>query len=83
MSATITPTKQQTDLEAKGIVLDSFSKTKTSVLSSLDRCDRCGASAAAKVRAVKNGTELTFCVHHASKNVPLLVSTGWLIDDQS
>ena len=82
MSATATPTKTTTALEASGIVLDGFSTVKTRSLSAMDRCDR-GKSEAAKVRAVKNGSELVFCVHHANKHVPTLVSQGWLIDDQS
>lgn len=82
MSATATPTKTTTALEASGIVLDSFSKTSTRSLRAVDRCDSC-SSAAATVRAVKNGQELVFCTHHAKKSVPSMVSQGWLIDDQS
>lgn len=82
MSATITPTTTVTALESLGVVLDNFSRTKTRELRTIDRCDRCNA-AAANVRAVKDGTELIFCTHHAKKNVPALVSQGWLIDDQS
>lgn len=82
MSATITSTNTSTALESFGIVLDSFSKTKTRALRAVDRCDRCN-SAAANVRAVKDGTELIFCTHHAKQNIPALVSQGWLIDDQS
>lgn len=82
MSATATPTKTTTALEASGIVLDSFSKTSTRSLRAVDRCDNC-SSAAATVRAVKNGQELVFCTHHAKKSVPSMVSQGWLIDDQS
>ncbi len=35
-------------------------------LTSLDRCDRCGAQAYVRVR-MNNGGELMFCAHHGRK----------------
>ncbi len=57
----------------------SASETATAPeLSSLDRCDSCGAQAYVRVR-LQSG-ELFFCGHHASKVKPALASSAleWL-----
>lgn len=45
--------------------------TTVPILSPLDRCDRCGATAQAKV-VLAGGGELLFCAHHARKHGPRL-----------
>lgn len=51
-----------------------------------DRCDRCGDSSQAYVRAVifieNLEYELLFCGHHFNKYHADLVAGGWLIQDE-
>lgn len=51
-----------------------------------DRCDRCGESSQAFVRAVLvidgKEYELFFCGHHFNRYQPVLVAEGWLIQDE-
>ncbi|WP_456696135.1 DUF7455 domain-containing protein [Aeromicrobium sp. P5_D10] len=52
------------------------------MLSSLDRCDRCGAQA--YVRAtLGGGGELMFCAHHARQHEDKLRELSALIHDES
>lgn len=50
-----------------------------------DRCDRCGETSQAFVRAIleidSKQHELLFCGHHFRKFEPVLVAGGWLIQD--
>lgn len=51
-----------------------------------DRCDRCGESSQAFVRAVKlidgNELELLLCGHHFTKHEPEMIASGWFIQDE-
>lgn len=51
-----------------------------------DRCDRCGESSQAFVRAVLSidgaPKELLFCGHHFHEHEPTLVAGGWFIQDE-
>lgn len=49
-----------------------------------DRCDRCGESSQAFVRAYKTSPyrEILFCGHHASRHEPELIANGWQIQDE-
>ena len=51
-------------------------------LSSLDRCDRCGAQAYVRV-ALGGGGELPFCAHHARQHEEKLREMSALIHDES
>lgn len=68
------------DFSFDGYVVPETSTISTRDLLAVDRCDAC--SAAGRVRAVKNGSELVFCAHHGRKNVKSLVEQGWFIDNQ-
>ena len=49
--------------------------TEPPALTTLDRCDRCGARA--KTRAVLlSGGELLFCGHHTREHQPALLEVG-------
>lgn len=51
-------------------------------MSTVDRCDRCGAQA--YVRAVlPGGSELLFCAHHGREFAPALEARGATITDES
>lgn len=39
--------------------------TATRQLSTVDRCDRCGAQAYVRATLASNGGQLLFCAHHA------------------
>ena len=51
-------------------------------LSSLDRCDRCGAQAYVRV-TLGGGGELLFCAHHARQHEEKLREMSALIHDES
>ena len=51
-------------------------------LSSLDRCDRCGAQAYVQVELVE-GAELLFCAHHARQYEDKLREVAILIVDET
>ncbi|AOZ72685.1 hypothetical protein BK816_04755 [Boudabousia tangfeifanii] len=51
-------------------------------LSSLDRCDACGAQAYVRVQVGATG-QLLFCAHHARKHAPVLTEVAQIIEDQS
>jgi hypothetical protein len=51
-------------------------------LSSLDRCDRCGAQAYVRV-TLGGGGELHFCAHHARQHEEKLREMSALIHDES
>ena len=70
------------DFSFDGYVIPEASTISTRVLLAVDRCDARECGAAARVRAVKNGSELVFCAHHGRKNVKSLVEQGWFIDNQ-
>lgn len=46
-------------------------------LTLLDRCDRCGAEALARVE--KDGLDLDFCGHHFDDAAMLLSVQGWTL----
>ncbi len=48
-------------------------------LTSLDRCDLCGAKA--WVRAVMKTSELLFCAHHASAHMDALTRSALFVQD--
>jgi len=75
--------RQVSMVERDGYVIPRGSRASTRKLLAVDRCDSKQCNAAARVRAVKNSSELLFCGHHARRNVNSLVDSGWLIDDQS
>ncbi len=51
-------------------------------MSTMDRCDRCGAQAF--VRAIlPGGSELLFCGHHGREFTPALQARGATITDES
>lgn len=52
------------------------------MLSSLDRCDRCGAQAYVRV-TLGGGGELMFCAHHARQHEEKLREMSALIHDES
>jgi len=52
------------------------------MLSSLDRCDRCGAQAYVRV-TLGGGGELMFCAHHARQHEDKLREMSALIHDES
>jgi hypothetical protein len=49
------------------------------ILSTIDRCDRCGAQAYVRVVLGASGGELLFCGHHARAVEPALrpISSDW------
>lgn len=50
-------------------------------LTAHDRCDRCGAQA--RVRVMKEASELVFCLHHTNRMEAGLVAAGWsIVTDQ-
>jgi hypothetical protein len=52
------------------------------MLSSLDRCDRCGAQAYVRV-TLGGGGELMFCAHHARQHEDKLRDMSAVIHDES
>jgi hypothetical protein len=52
------------------------------MLSSLDRCDRCGAQAYVRV-TLGGGGELMFCAHHARQHEERLRELSAVIHDES
>lgn len=67
-SDSVTETEMPLDLSALG-------------LSTVFRCDRCGAQAYTAV--AKDDLMLLFCRHHTNKHRGRLVETGWTIDDRT
>lgn len=53
--------------------------TRDRELTSLDRCDSCGAKA--WMRALMGDTELLFCAHHGTKNFDALSQVATYIQD--
>jgi hypothetical protein len=52
------------------------------VLSAVDRCDRCGAQAYVRVE-LAGGAELLFCAHHARQHEDKLRAIAVTIHDES
>jgi len=52
------------------------------MLSTLDRCDRCGAQAYVRV-TLGGGGELMFCAHHARQHEDKLREVAALIHDET
>jgi len=54
--------------------------TATRELSTLDRCDRCGAQAYVRATLASTGGSLLFCAHHAREVEEKLrpLSSAWL-----
>lgn len=50
-------------------------------LTAADRCDRCGAAAAARV-ILANGGELLFCGHHAREHSARLSELAAVVHEQ-
>lgn len=48
-----------------------------------DRCDRCGESSRAYVRATKEAAELYFCRHHYNDHQAQLITQGFEIEDRT
>lgn len=44
--------------------LQDLTTTPTTLVRSIDRCDRCGAEALVRVAVIRSGLPLTFCAHH-------------------
>jgi hypothetical protein len=51
-------------------------------LTSLDRCDRCGAQAFVRA-TLPGGNELLFCGHHGREFGPVLAAQGATVVDES
>lgn len=56
----------------------ALARTPTTMLTALDRCDRCGAQAV--LRAVLSSGELVFCGHHARRFEPALRQVAVRLD---
>lgn len=53
-----------------------------SLLTALDRCDRCGAQAYVRV-ILANGGELLFCAHHGRQHEPALAGVASAVHDET
>lgn len=51
-------------------------------LTAIDRCDRCGAQAYLRV-FLRNGGELLFCSHHATRHREKLTEVAARIQDET
>jgi len=50
-------------------------------LSAIDRCDRCGAQAFVATH-LPTSHRLLFCGHHFARHESVLLSQGWVIQDE-
>lgn len=58
--------------------------TKTKwIPAATDRCDRCGESSRAYVRATKGAAELFFCRHHYNDHQAELITQEFEIEDRT
>jgi hypothetical protein len=62
--------------------LSSATPAPAPVLTTSDRCDRCGAQACLHVE-LRSGGELLFCGHHARRYAPKLRTLAVALDDQT
>jgi hypothetical protein len=75
------PTAGTLESFEEGIRVTSTLAAAGRLLTTADRCDRCGA--AGYVLAIFPAGDLVFCAHHGRKYMPLLASTAVLIHDET